>query len=191
MDGDLTSFIEQNHKTYSESAVKYILKKILEGISHLHTLNIIHRDLKSDNILVSTSGAIKLTDFGYSCRLQTREERRKSKVGTVAWMAPELVRGEDRGYNASIDIWSYGILAVELANGDPPNLRKGENAILNHILNGPTPALDERWSPGFQDFVNQCLIKNPQERPSARQLLQHSFLSDAEEYKTLFTKLIG
>ena len=64
-------------------------------------------------------------------------------------MAPELVRGEDIGYNASIDIWSFGILAVELANGDPPNLKKGEDVILNHILNGPTPTINERWSADF------------------------------------------
>jgi len=92
MDNDLTAIIVENYELYSENVVKYILKKILDGLSHLHALNIIHRDIKSDNILVSGSGLIKLADFGYSCRLATKEELRSSRVGTVAWMAPELVR---------------------------------------------------------------------------------------------------
>lgn len=74
-------------------------------------------------------------------------------------MAPELVRS--KSYDTSIDIWSFGILAVEMANGAPPNLKKPDALILRHILKGPAPTLDSRWSPTFQDFVNLCLIKDP------------------------------
>ena len=125
MDDDLTSIIMQYHLIYSENVVKFILLKILTGLEHMHSLNVIHRDIKSDNVLVNRRGQIKLADFGYSCRLASNEDKRKSQVGTVAWMAPELVRGKKHGYNTSIDIWSYGILAVELAQGDPPNIEKG------------------------------------------------------------------
>lgn len=125
MDSDLYSLIAENHKIYSEQVVKYILRKVLEGLANLHSLKIIHRDIKSDNVLISAEGGhVKLADFGFSCRLQSEEELRQSQVGTVAWMAPELIRGKRVGYDTSIDIWSYGILAVELANGDPPNINK-------------------------------------------------------------------
>lgn len=89
------------------------------GLQYLHARHIIHRDIKSDNILVDKSGQVKLADFGYSAQLTTERDARSSKVGTVCWMAPELISGERR-YGTGVDIWSYGIFAMELANGDPP-----------------------------------------------------------------------
>ena len=148
--------------------VKYILRKVLEGLAHLHSLGIIHRDIKSDNVLINRKGKIKLADFGYSCRLANPEEdSRSSRVGTAAWMAPELIKAKTAGYGTSIDIWSFGILAVELANGQPPNLEKAQSEILSQILRGPTPMLKDRWSPLFQSFVSACLIKNPLDRQNA------------------------
>ena len=70
-------------------------------------------------------------------------------VGTVAWMAPELVKGSRQGYDASIDIWSFGIMAVELAEKEPPKITAGQREIIKHILKGPTPQLSERWSSDF------------------------------------------
>ena len=190
MDTDLTSFIGSHFQTYSENVVKFILKQILKGIAHLHSLNIIHRDIKSDNILVSQHGAVKLADFGFSCQLNPGDKR-ESRVGTIAWMAPELIRAKQVGYNTTIDIWSFGILAVELANGDPPNLGKSQAAILNNILNGPTPTLeDESWSDEYRDFINQCLTKNPLMRPDAQALLKHEFLADADDHIDEFKRLV-
>ena len=82
-------------------------------------------------MLISKSGEIKLADFGYSCRLaEPEEDKRSSRVGTAAWMAPELIKAKSVGYGTSIDIWSFGILAVELANGEPPNLGQAQSQIL-------------------------------------------------------------
>ena len=180
MDGDLTGLIENYYQTYSETVVKYILRKVLEGLAHLHSLGIIHRDIKSDNVLIDRQGQVKLADFGFSCRLpDPHAVSRKSEVGTAAWMAPELLRAAKPGYGTSIDIWSFGILAIELANGEPPNLGKPIGYIAYQLLNGPPPVLNERWSPEFQSFVNTCLVKDPAERQNAEQLLEHDFLKDA------------
>ena len=78
-----------------------------------------HRDLKSDNILATYDGDIKLADFGFAVQLTKESNKRNSKVGTVCWMAPEIVLGQDK-YDNKVDIWSLGIFAMELAEGDPP-----------------------------------------------------------------------
>lgn len=109
-------------------------------------MQIIHRDIKSDNILVNDKGDVKLSDFGFSCQLNEKRVRRNSMVGTVCWMAPELVKVTQKGYDSAIDIWSFGILAIELAEGDPPKIKAQQHEVIRHILNGPTPALSDRWS---------------------------------------------
>ena len=168
MDGDLTGMIENCYQTYPETVVKYILRKVLEGLVHLHSMGIIHRDIKSDNILINRQGQVKLADFGFSCRLpDPHAVSRKTEVGTAAWMAPELLKSSNPGYGTSIDIWSFGILAVELANGEPPNISKPIGYITYQILVGPLPVLNERWSSEFQSFVNACLVKDPAERQNA------------------------
>ena len=79
MDDDLTALIDGYYQKYTETVVKYILKKVLEGLAHLHSLGIIHRDIKSDNVLINRKGQIKLADFGYSVRLSNPvEDNRKS-----------------------------------------------------------------------------------------------------------------
>lgn len=116
-----------------------------------------HRDIKSDNILVSTTGQIKLADFGYATQLTANNDRRKSKVGTVCWMAPEMIRGLQT-YDAKIDVWSFGIFVVELALGEPPYINEQQIRVLYNIAHNPAPKLDKKkWSADYCDFVDQCL----------------------------------
>jgi serine/threonine-protein kinase 24/25/MST4 len=95
-------------------------------------------------------------------------------------MAPELIKGE-RKYSTSIDIWSFGIFAFELANVDPPNAQyRDQQKVLLKILNDEMPPLKSKWSENFKDFVSQCLIKDEKTRPTAEKLLQHAFLNGAD-----------
>ena len=99
-----------------------------------------HRDIKSDNILVDSRGVIKLADFGYSAQLTKEKDVRSTKYGTFAWMAPELIKG--KGYDTKVDIWSFGILAMELTNVDPPYIYDHQAAVLQKIVMNDPPPID-------------------------------------------------
>ena len=149
MEGALTDVLLALNTNYSEGFCKYVLLKTLEGLAFLHDRHVIHRDIKSDNILINMEGEVRLADFGYAVQLTEETEARKTKVGTVCWMAPELIRGE-RKYKTSVDIWSYGVFAIELANGEPPYLKiKEQKKVLIKILNEPTPPISSKWSKPF------------------------------------------
>jgi protein-serine/threonine kinase len=119
MDGCLTDVIDELDAKYSENCVKYMCYKTLSGLQFLHERHIIHRDIKSDNVLYNEQGDVQLADFGFAVQLTEQKSARVTKVGTLHWMAPELIRGE-RKYSTSIDIWSFGIFAYELAMVEPP-----------------------------------------------------------------------
>lgn len=156
MDGGcLTPVIEDLKLDIPENVIAFILREVLQGIHSLHKRGIIHRDIKSDNILIENdTDAIKLTDFGYSCQLTQEKRMRESRVGTLYWMAPELLKG-DLKYDERCDIWSLGIFAFELAQGFPPFPKKGQQKTIYHILSKPSPKLKhpEKWSDLFNSFI--------------------------------------
>lgn len=88
----MTPIIANLKTNYSENACKYVLRQCLLGLQAMHQRHVIHRDIKSDNILADGNGNVKLADFGYSAQLTSEREHRTSRVGTVCWMAPELIK---------------------------------------------------------------------------------------------------
>jgi serine/threonine protein kinase len=130
----------------------------------------------SDNILLSSKGRVKLADFGYTAQLTENQQKRNSVVGTPYWMAPELIRGMD--YDTGVDVWSLGILAIEMAEGEPPYLKFPPLRALFLIATKGTPSLQEpgKWSDAFKDFLNCCLDVDFHLRATADDLLQHPFL---------------
>uniref|UniRef100_A0A3Q4HGT9 non-specific serine/threonine protein kinase n=1 Tax=Neolamprologus brichardi TaxID=32507 RepID=A0A3Q4HGT9_NEOBR len=154
------------------------------GLQHLHNNRIIHRDVKGNNILLTTEGGVKLVDFGVSAQLTSARLRRNTSVGTPFWMAPEVIACEqqyDYSYDARCDVWSLGITAIELADGDPPLAEMHPVKALFKIPRNPSPTLrhPEEWSRSFSHFISQCLIKDFEARPSVTHLLEHPFIKQA------------
>lgn len=191
MDGGcLTPIVEERKGNISEGVCSYILYQTLKGLHSLHKRNIVHRDIKSDNILVSENGDLKLADFGYAAQLTQEKSKRSSKVGTVCWMAPELIRGKTQ-YDIKVDIWSFGIFALELADGEPPYISEPQQKVLYLIVTKEAPRLQNpKWSATFQSFVARCLDKDPEKRADAKELLQHEFLAKAENFRDEFKQFI-
>uniref|UniRef100_A0A674BBG4 Myosin IIIB n=1 Tax=Salmo trutta TaxID=8032 RepID=A0A674BBG4_SALTR len=167
-----------------ESVIAYILYGALLGLQHLHNNRIIHRDVKGNNILLTTEGGVKLVDFGVSAQLTSARLRRNTSVGTPFWMAPEVIACEqqyDSTYDARCDVWSLGITAIELADGDPPLSEMHPVKALFKIPRNPSPTLrnPEEWCRSFSHFIAQCLIKDFETRPSVTHLLEHPFIKQA------------
>jgi serine/threonine protein kinase len=176
MKGNLTDLINDRAGSIPEPLMSYILKEILNALKNMHQSYRIHRDIKSDNVLLSLEGTVKLGDFGYAAQLTAEQDKRTTVVGTPSWMAPELVIGSR--YDGKVDIWSLGIVSLEMAEGEPPNLRENPMKALYLTATGPPPSLSEKgkWSHEFNVFVEKCLTKDPDRRPSAEELCLDPFI---------------
>eukprot|EP01104_Vermistella_antarctica_P014705 TRINITY_DN4680_c2_g2_i1.p1 TRINITY_DN4680_c2_g2~~TRINITY_DN4680_c2_g2_i1.p1 ORF type:complete len:813 (-),score=154.70 TRINITY_DN4680_c2_g2_i1:173-2425(-) len=191
LDGcDLTTVIEHCHPL-PEDDIATICRESLAGLEHLHLKGIIHRDIKSDNIMMGMDGRCKLTDFGYGAQLDPdKKDKRKTVVGTPYWMAPEVIKGEQ--YDMKVDIWSLGIMAIEMIDGEPPYMNEAPMRALFLIVSKgrPDPINLSSMSPDFIDFVDQCTISDMNERPDATTLLRHPFLKRGKDQASL-VPLVG
>uniref|UniRef100_A0A672TK89 non-specific serine/threonine protein kinase n=1 Tax=Strigops habroptila TaxID=2489341 RepID=A0A672TK89_STRHB len=182
---DLVKGFLKRGERMNELLIAYILHEALMGLQHLHENKTIHRDIKGNNILLTTEGGVKLVDFGVSAQLTSTRLRRNTSVGTPFWMAPEVIACEqqlDSSYDARCDAWSLGITAIELGDGDPPLADLHPMRALFKIPRNPPPTLQqpELWSPEFNDFINKCLTKDYEKRPTVSSLLQHDFIKQIE-----------
>jgi len=172
------------HTILSEKQISAITKEVLQGIDHLHQHEIIHRDIKSDNILLSMDGKIKLTDFGFAANV-VGERTRKTFAGTPYWMAPEVIKRYQ--YGKKVDVWSLGIMAVEMEEGQPPYMKETPMHAMYLISTRGKPDIQswKRMSPEFQSFIKATLAYDPTKRLSANELLEHEFFSKPGSLTTL------
>uniref|UniRef100_A0A8C1QNM8 non-specific serine/threonine protein kinase n=1 Tax=Cyprinus carpio TaxID=7962 RepID=A0A8C1QNM8_CYPCA len=173
-----------------EPQIRVICKQMLEALQYLHSMKIIHRDLKAGNILLTLDGDIKLADFGVSAKNTKTLQRRDSFIGTPYWMAPEVVMCEtmkDAPYDYKADIWSLGITLIEMAQIEPPHHELNPMRVLLKIAKSEPPTLEKpaKWSMEFKDFLKKALDRNPETRPTAAQLLDHPFVSSVKTNRPL------
>lgn len=177
MDGGcLTDVIDQYAQLpLNEPQISLICKGILQALVFLHSHQKIHRDIKSDNILINSKGEVKVADFGFAAQLTEEKQKRKTVVGTPYWMAPELIRGHE--YTTKIDIWSTGIILVELMQGEPPYIDYPPLRAL-FLINAkgiPPLKLESKWSKDLLFFYHSCVSSDPAVRPTADKALTYKF----------------
>ncbi|XP_076003986.1 STE20-like serine/threonine-protein kinase [Genypterus blacodes] len=188
--GAVDAVMLELERPLTEPQIRVVCKQTLQALIYLHDNKIIHRDLKAGNILITLGGDVKLADFGVSAKNTKTLQRRDSFIGTPYWMAPEVVMCEtskDRPYDFKADIWSLGVTLIELAQVEPPNHEMNPMRVLLKIAKADPPGLMQpsRWSPEFSNFLKKCLDKNVDNRWSASQLLQHSFVASVTDCKPL------
>ncbi|KAJ1992210.1 Protein kinase [Dimargaris cristalligena] len=181
--GALTDIIDNNN--LSERQIATICFEVTKGLQHLHSQSIIHRDIKSDNILMGIEGQVKITDFGFCAKLSEAHSKRSTMVGTPYWMAPEVVK--QKSYGPKVDIWSLGIMAIEMIENEPPYLDEEPLKALYLIATNGTPTLKkpEVLSPELKSFLAECLCVDITSRANSTDLLRHEFLTKSGPLKEL------
>ncbi|KAH9601591.1 Protein kinase domain [Trypanosoma melophagium] len=190
MDGgklaDLLDPIEGPRVKFTEIQLSTIMREVLLALKCLHHARCMHRDVKSDNILLSSRGEVKLGDFGLATLVSAPKGTRRTVVGTPYWMAPEVASG--KAYNIKADVWSAGILFIELCDGKPPLMGINPIRALLKICTGPPPVMKsvKKWSELCQEFANYLLVKDPEKRPSVDDALKHPFIRMSEDSSCQF-----
>ncbi|QEL60824.1 serine/threonine-protein kinase STE20 [Candidozyma auris] len=181
--GSLTEIV--THSVMTEGQIGAVCRETLKGLQFLHSKGVIHRDIKSDNILLNVDGNIKMTDFGFCAQINELNLKRTTMVGTPYWMAPEVVSRKE--YGPKVDVWSLGIMVIEMIEGEPPYLNETPLRALYLIATNGTPKLKEPevLSYDIRKFLSRCLKVDFNQRATAEELLQDKFILSSDDVSSL------
>ncbi|KAG7201533.1 hypothetical protein KM043_004284 [Ampulex compressa] len=187
--GALTDIV--THSRMDESQIATVCSQCLKPLAYLHSEGVIHRDIKSDSILLTADGRVKLSDFGFCAQVSQELPKRKSLVGTPYWMSPEVI--SRLPYGPEVDIWSLGIMIIEMVDGEPPFFNEPPLQAMRRIRDMPPPKLknSHKVSPRLQGFLERMLVRDPAQRATAAELLQHPFLRQAQSPSILIPLMRG
>lgn len=170
--GTLAQVTRRHGGRLEEPAIACYTRQIVEGLEYLHSRGLMHCDIKGANILIGEDGA-KIGDFG--CAKSVTDDAAVIG-GTPMFMAPEVARGEDQG--CASDIWSLGCTLIEMSTGGAPwpNVEDPYSILYNIAYSNEVPKIPCFLSKEAKDFLGKCLLRNPQERWTASELLKHPFI---------------
>ena len=171
--GDLDAFIKKrNGRRMTESEVLQIFVQISLGMKYVHDRKILHRDLKPQNIFLTSGGLCKIGDFGVSKVLKNTCELAHTQIGTPYYMSPEIMDG--KRYNSKTDIWSMGCILYELMCLEVPFKGRDMRALASNIINGVGAAIPSSapYSVAMKDLVRSMLMKNHSQRPGINAILK-------------------
>ncbi|PRP82266.1 hypothetical protein PROFUN_06278 [Planoprotostelium fungivorum] len=176
----------------TEDEIASVMRDCLLALSYMHETKKIHRDIKPDNILLNDEGMCKLADFGVAGKTST-VDKRSTLTGTPYYIAPEVLREDESGYDARADIWSLGVVALQFAQGYVPYAELPPMKVMLHIAKNPAPTVKNaaEYSPSLIGFLNACLVKEPSRRASAKALLQEEFIKRAKTPAVAMATIVG
>jgi len=160
---------------FSERHIAYVCREILKALKYLHSIHFVHRDLKSGNVMMSIEGHIKLIDFGLCADIS--EGYRTQMLGSPFWMPPEMIHRQPHGEPA--DIWSFAVCVLEMYLKEPPNSFSRLKAMFTVAAEGIKSFIPPKASDDAKEFLNKCLEQAPEERSTAAELLEYSFVNQS------------
>ncbi|XP_031623809.1 neither inactivation nor afterpotential protein C [Contarinia nasturtii] len=185
--GSAIDFIKRLHsvnRRLSEEHIAYILRETAKGLVKMHKHHFVHRDVRGSNILLTSEGEVKLADFGLSKSTGSTFGKRSTCIGSPSHMAPEMfgtpAKKNEELYSSRVDVWALGITAIEIGDGAAPFMDMHPTRAMFQIVRNPPPTLyrPANWSQNYNDFIAECLEKNPDNRPFLVELLEHPFFTE-------------
>ncbi|KAL0302020.1 UNVERIFIED_CONTAM: Mitogen-activated protein kinase kinase kinase [Sesamum radiatum] len=185
--GTLSDQIGKQGGSLGESVIRFYAREMLLGLRYLHLMGLVHCDIKGQNVLIGSDG-LKIADFGCAKRGESGGSGKPVFSGTPAYMAPEVARGEEQSFAA--DIWALGCTIIEMATGSNPwpEMKDPASALYRIAFSDDVPEFPSWFSDNAKDLLAKCLRRDPRERWTAAELLQHPFFSSAEENCLEFTR---